>query len=126
MRLNHLDLHVPDVAATRDFFVRFFGLRHEETRGDNALAILRDDAGMVLIISKPFARYGGTDQVAIAAQTYHIGFLLPDRAEVDATYAVLKAAEISFWHEPRDIHGGYVFYCTAPGNILVEVGCRPM
>ena len=40
--------------------------------------------------------------------------------------ATLKAAETPFWHEPRDIHGGYVFYCTAPGNILVEVGCRPL
>lgn len=45
MRLDHLDLHVPDVSETRDFFVKYFGLAPVETRGANGLAILQDDAG---------------------------------------------------------------------------------
>ncbi len=44
MRLNHLDFHVPDIAATADFLIRHFGLRLKDMRGQNGLAILEDDA----------------------------------------------------------------------------------
>ena len=46
MILNHLDLYVPDVAATRTFFEQHFGLRHQATRGAGRLAVLYDDAGL--------------------------------------------------------------------------------
>lgn len=52
MRLNHLDLHVPDVAAARDFFCNCLGLTEIETRGANGLAILHDDVGLELEIGR--------------------------------------------------------------------------
>lgn len=126
MRLNHLDLHVPDVAATRDFFIRHFALRHVETRGTDGLAILTDDAGFALVISHPPKKFGGTDQVTIGGITYHMGFLLPDKDEVDILYARLKSGGAELLSEPREMRGAWVFYCKAPGNILVEVGWRGM
>jgi catechol 2,3-dioxygenase-like lactoylglutathione lyase family enzyme len=127
MRLNHLDLHVPDVAATTNFFVTHLGLRLVEMRGANGLAILTDGHGLEIIVSKPIAKYGGVDQVETGRMSYHIGFILDDRAEVDAVYARIAAdGAADLWHEPREIRGGWLFYCVIPGNILVEVGARPL
>lgn len=86
MRLNHLDLHVPDVAATRDVLVAVFGLNAVETRGSNGLAILRDDAGLELVISRPVERFGGADTVSVGRNTYHIGFMQPSREAVDVLF----------------------------------------
>ena len=124
MRLNHLDLHVRDVAATRDFFIEFLGFEHIDTRGANALAILRDNSGLELVISRPAEKFGGTDQVTVGAVTYHVGFILPQKDEVDALYARLKNAGAELTHEPRALRGGWLFYCIAPGRILVEIGWR--
>jgi hypothetical protein len=127
MRLNHLDLHVPDVATTTNFLVTCLGLRLVEMRGANGLAILTDDNGLELVISKSIARYGGIDQVETGRISYHIGFIVDERSEVDAVYARIAADHgADLWHEPREIRGGWLFYCIIPGNILVEVGARPL
>jgi catechol 2,3-dioxygenase-like lactoylglutathione lyase family enzyme len=125
MRLNHLDLHVPDVAAARDFFVDIFGLKVVETRGQDGLAILNDDAGLELILSRPIEKFGGADTLTAGVNTYHVGFILPERDQVDAVYQRLVAAGFEAWHEPRAIRGGWLFYAMGPGRILVEVGWRP-
>jgi catechol 2,3-dioxygenase-like lactoylglutathione lyase family enzyme len=121
MILNHLDLYVPDVATTRDFFMRHFGFRHQDTRGADRLAILHDDAGLELVISKPISQLGGAEQVALGLTTYHIGFRLPSAQKVDEVFGCLQAGSDQQIDPPRKIRGRYLFYCLAPGNILVEV-----
>ena len=119
MRLNHLDLAVPDIAATRDFFEAHLGFTHLETRGQNGLAILRDETGLVLVLSR--LRRDG-------AQTYpegfHIGFHFPDEASVYGLYDRLSGAGVEA-SAPEVQRGALGFYFTAPGEILVEVACRP-
>jgi catechol 2,3-dioxygenase-like lactoylglutathione lyase family enzyme len=124
MRLNHLDLHVPDVAATRDFFVTYFNLRLIETRGANGLAILADDAGLELVLSRPMKKFGSADQVDVGAATYHIGFILPTKEDVDRLYERLRTSAAELRDPPQSVRGGWLFYCLAPGRILVEVGWR--
>ena len=51
MKLNHLNLTVNDVNATREFLEKYFGLKTMDTRG-NAFAVLLDDNGMVLTLMK--------------------------------------------------------------------------
>lgn len=121
MILNHLDLYVPDVAATRDFFVRHFGFHHQDTRGADRLVVLHDDAGLELVISKPISQLGGAEQVALGLTTYHIGFRLPSAQMVDEVFGCLQAGSEGDIDPPRKIRGRYLFYCVAPGNILVEV-----
>jgi catechol 2,3-dioxygenase-like lactoylglutathione lyase family enzyme len=125
MRMNHLDLHVPDVAATSDFLVQQFGLILHEMRGVNGLAILNDKAGLEIVISKPIEKFGGSDQLKLGANTYHIGFMLPEKDAVNRLYDTLKQSGAELWSEPQAIRGDWLFYCLAPGRILIEVGWRP-
>ncbi|WP_112816022.1 VOC family protein [Ensifer sp.] len=124
MRLNHLDLHSPVVAETATFFIDHLGFALVERRGKDAFYRLTDGAGMVLVISPPIARQGGGDQVTLGAQTYHVGFLLPERLQVEEAYRRILPTGMRM-SEPEERHGAYVFYVVIPGNILVEIGHRP-
>lgn len=124
MRLDHLDLHVPDVAATRAFLVEYFGLVASETRGADGLAILHDDAGLEVVISRPIVKFGGADAVSVDKATYHIGFTLASRAEVDRLHERLTAGGTGTWAPPRLMRGIWLFYCVISGRIVVEVRTR--
>lgn len=118
MRLNHLDLPVPDVAATRDFFETWLGFTHERTLGQNGLSILRDSGGLVLVLSR-LQRQG--------AQTwpypFHIGFHLETEAAVRDLHRRLTEGGVAVG-EASVQRGAFSFYFTAPGDLLVEVACR--
>jgi catechol 2,3-dioxygenase-like lactoylglutathione lyase family enzyme len=55
MRLNHLDLSVPDVAQSRTFFETYFGLRCivSVSRDDQEVAVLTDESGFALTLRDP-------------------------------------------------------------------------
>ncbi|MDL2398682.1 VOC family protein [Rhizobium mayense] len=125
MRLNHLDLHVPDVAATRDFFVSVFDFTEIETGRANGRAILRDDAGLELVVSRPADAFGGADSASVGRNTYHIGFVLPSREAVDAQFERVNLAGCEICKPPSAVRGGWLFYCFAPGQVLIEVSWRP-
>ncbi|MBB3562284.1 catechol 2,3-dioxygenase-like lactoylglutathione lyase family enzyme [Rhizobium sp. BK512] len=125
MRLNHLDFYVPDIAATADFFRRYFALELREMNERIGRAILYDDQGTEVVLSRPLPKFGGADQVELQRQTYHIGFILAERSDVDVLHARLAADSAAVSGPPAAVRGGWLFYCTAPGNILVEVGWRP-
>ncbi|SFK52340.1 VOC family protein [Caulobacter sp. UNC279MFTsu5.1] len=115
MRLNHIDLPVPDVAATRDFFETWLGFTHERTLGQDGLAILRDAAGLVLVLSR--LRRDGAQAWPIP---FHIGFHLDSPAAVSGLQARMAAGGLAV-EPPSMQHGAFAFYLTAPGDILVEV-----
>ena len=116
MHINHIDIPVPDIAATRDFFLEKLGFAHVATLGRDGLAILKDVHGAVLVLSR--AKSG-----AAPADGFHIGFLQESREAVDAMHARLRDSVKCA--APQDMRGGYVFYFEAPGPILIEVGHRP-
>ncbi|HWE37949.1 MAG TPA: VOC family protein, partial [Isosphaeraceae bacterium] len=49
MRLNHLNLTVPDVAQSQRFFETYFGFRCLAERGN--IAVLMDESGFVFTLS---------------------------------------------------------------------------
>jgi catechol 2,3-dioxygenase-like lactoylglutathione lyase family enzyme len=120
MRLNHIDLPVRDIAQTRAFFEAHLGFVHVQTLGQDGLAILRDESGLVLVLSRwpkdPRAAYPGG---------FHIGFLLESEAAVQARYDDMLSAGVNLPSPPDHRRGGFQFYFEAPGPILVEVGYRP-
>ena len=50
MSLNHLNLTVPDVAVSREFFETYFGFRCLLDRG-RALVVLTDESGFILSLN---------------------------------------------------------------------------
>lgn len=120
MQLNHLDLSVPDVPAAVAFFETAFGFTLLETKGNDGMAILRGDGGVVLVLTR-----AAPATTPLYPKTFHIGFLLPSGQAVWQAYERMKAAGIELPQPPRELRDSLTFYCHAPGGILVEVGHRP-
>ena len=119
MRLNHLDLAVPDIRAARDLFETHLGFTHLQTLGQDGLAILRDASGLVLVLSR--RRRTGAQAYP---EGFHIGFHLDTEAEVHALHARLAANGIAVPDAPSIQRGALSFYFHAPGEILVEIAHR--
>src|SRR5437764_15154880 len=83
--LDHLNLTVSDVQQARAFLVKYFGLDPEGKPGNDTIAFLRDDHGMVLTLTNvdraAEVRYPGA---------FHIGFIQESPERVDAIYRRLK------------------------------------
>ena len=85
MSLNHINLTVPDVPRSREFFETYFGFRCVVERGRDALAVLTDPSGFVLTLSN----FDKVDTVEYPG-AFHIGFMQDSRERVDEIY---RAAE---------------------------------
>ena len=121
MKLNHLDLPVPDVAATAAFFQQYFGFHRHDNRGDGSMAILVGEGGFVLILN----RLGEGDTGAYP-KSFHVGFLLDSDDAVREVHASLSGGPPAEPPGPMShSYGAFVFFCRAPGNILIEVSHRP-
>jgi catechol 2,3-dioxygenase-like lactoylglutathione lyase family enzyme len=116
MKLNHLNLAVPDVVAARQLFETHFGFRHELMRGADAMAILEGADGFVLVLAR---------SAPVTYPTpFHVGFFCATRDEVQAKYDELQAAGWDTSMAPRMVHGTFGFYFTALDGLLLEVACR--
>jgi lactoylglutathione lyase len=119
MRLNHLNLTVPDVPRSRDFFETYFGFRCVFERGGDTLVVLTDEAGFVLTLSN----FNNATEVEYPG-AFHIGFMQETREQVVQIYERLKAAGFDA-KTPKEFHGAWTFYLRAPGGFLVEVLHQP-
>lgn len=119
MQLNHLDLPVPDVAATAAFFTAHFGFRLLETRGNNGFALLLGTGGFALVLTRRRA-----ENAQDYPDNFHIGFLLESDAAVHAVHARMQAAGVAGLPPVSFQRGATLFYVHAPGGILVEVSHR--
>ncbi len=117
MRLNHVQISVRDVAASRRFYARHFGLDravHEEP----GFAILATGAGGLL------ALHAGPAADPLAP-TGHFGFEVADAEAVAGAHARFAAAglTISAYVNPP---GGFAFARVIdPDGHHVEVYARP-
>jgi lactoylglutathione lyase len=116
MTLNHLNLTVTDVPATRKFLEEYFGLRH--MGGNNNITALKDDNGLVLTLTsmkmanETEVRYPGI---------FHIGFGQESEERVNQINQRLKADGFDV-PPPSKQHGAWTFYFQAPGGFTIEVG----
>lgn len=115
MILNHLNLAVNDVQRARAFLIEYFGLRPEGVGGNDRIAFLRDDNGMVLTLTNidraTEVRYPGA---------FHIGFIQESPGRVDEIHRRLTEGGFEV-DPPSRMHGSWTFYFTAPGGFQVEV-----
>jgi lactoylglutathione lyase len=116
MKLNHLNLTVPDVPRTREFFEKYFGFRCVAQRGRDTLAVLVDESGFVFTLSN----FEKATEVEYPG-AFHIGLMQETRERVDEIHQRLKADGIDV-EPPKEFHGAWTFYFRAPGGFVVEVG----
>lgn len=117
MKLNHVNLAVEDIDASAAFFVRNFDFRI--VASPDRLRVLEGTDGFTLTL---FATPDGAP--AKYPGIFHIGFVLPDEAAVDAVYTRLKENGEDVPKPPRHHHWAYHFYATAPGPFLYEITCH--
>jgi catechol 2,3-dioxygenase-like lactoylglutathione lyase family enzyme len=115
MALNHLNLTVPEVSLTREFFEKYFGFRTVKEREDDSLAVMVDDTGFVLTLNN----LGKVTEVEYPG-AFHVGFMQDGREQVDKMYERLKLGGFDM-KPPHEFHGAWTFYFRAPGGFLVEV-----
>jgi catechol 2,3-dioxygenase-like lactoylglutathione lyase family enzyme len=123
LRINHIDLQVPDVTATRDFFIEHFGFHLVCSHGDEGFAILRDSAGFELGLGQLAVNPAG--EVAAAGSSCDLGFMLPSRQAFDAVLARLRATGVEFRHAPAGALRVAAFGCFAPGGVALQIAWRP-
>ncbi len=116
MTLNHLNLTVNDVQATKAFLMKYFDLRPMEgVEGNKGFDILRDDNGIILTIMK------GSREGVKYPPTFHIGFAVPSQDTVNEINARLKEDGIDV-PDPAHMHGSWTFYFEPPGGgFTIEV-----
>ena len=128
MQLNHLDLPVPDVAATAAFFTTHFDFRLCETRGNNGFALLLGDGGFALVLTRRRAEEThdalGKLVARVDREREHVGFLVDSEAAVHAIHARLRADDVPDLPPVSFQRGATLFYVQAPGGVLVEVSHR--
>ena len=115
MRLNHLNLTVPDVRKTQTFFETYFGFRCIAEMRRDTLSVLADESGFVLTLNN-FEKAAHVEYPG----AFHVGFNLENRERVDEIYERLKTDGFEM-EPPRQFHGAWTFYLRAPGGFLVEV-----
>lgn len=121
MKLNHINLYSRDIAADRAMFARYFGLRTLVVRGE-AMAVMEDDDGLVLILNHFESRLNGFAYPA-EMDIFHVGFIMESREAVDALHARLSA---DGWgpRAPHVFHGAWAFCFQAVGGYFIEVTTR--
>ena len=116
MKLNHLNLTVSDALATRDFLIKYFGLRPMREAGDSAaMAFATDENGMVLSMFR-----GKRGEEPEYPGFFHIGFIQESEEKVNEINQLLKDDGYDV-PPPSRQHGSWTFYFIAPGGVRIEV-----
>jgi len=117
MKLNHMNLVVPDVAATAHFLEKHFAFRIDRLMRD-VMAVLTGSDGFVLVISH-FPNTASFDYPS----DFHIGFYQDTKEQVLSVFEALKADGLALEQAPKVIRDRFGFYFYMPGNILAAVTC---
>jgi len=115
MTINHLNLIVTDVTKAVHFFETYFGFKYEVVKGDNLIAVLKNEENFTLIIMTN--KNGDTTY----PKDFHIGFMIDSPEEVDHLHRKLVDGKIDVTQSPKKIRDSYAFYFYFD-NLFIEVG----
>ena len=117
MILNHINLAVSDVQKAREFLVKYFGLDPRGKPGNDTIAFLRDENGMVLTLTNIDRATEVRYPVA-----FHIGFGQESPEKVNEINRRLREDGFEV-DPPQKLHGSWTFYFRAPGGFVIEILC---
>jgi predicted enzyme related to lactoylglutathione lyase len=115
MTINHLNLIVTDVTKAVQFFETYFEFTCEFIKGDNVIAVLKNNENFTLVI---MANKNGD---IIYPKDFHIGFMIDSSEQVDALYEKLGNGKVAVTQSPRKIRDSYAFYFYFD-HLFIEVG----
>ncbi|MFG6466646.1 VOC family protein [Roseateles sp. BYS87W] len=114
MKLNHLSFPSQAPADTAAFFAKYLGFR----------IALNDD---YCILKRPgfdVVIENGSGVAPQWPQTFHVGFELPTRADVEALHATMQADGVAMETGVISHERGSRFFCRAPGGVMFELNTR--
>ncbi len=114
MKLNHLSFPSLDPAQTSAFFEKYLGFTRSPVGG---FWILKRPGFDVVIEN-------GSGVAPAWPQTFHVGFELPTRDDVEALYAAMLADGVPMETEVINHVRGSRFFCRAPGGVMFELNTR--
>lgn len=112
MRLNHLHLHVSDVARARVFYERWFGFEEQAHHG--SILFLRDQGGLDLALA-PDADAGSMPP------WFHFGFRLDSIEEVEALHASMASGGVDVVQPFENWGDLAAFRCVDGDGYQIEV-----
>jgi catechol 2,3-dioxygenase-like lactoylglutathione lyase family enzyme len=118
--VHHAGLTVPDLAATRAFFVEGLGFEQVGEKPDYPAVFLSDGGTMITLwqAEQPDAatRFDRGNNIGL----HHLAFAASDLEAVQARISDWPDVEIEF--EPEQLGGGATRHmmCSIPGGIRVE------
>ncbi|MHB1056321.1 MAG: VOC family protein [Rhodanobacter sp.] len=114
MKLNHLSFPSSDPASTAAFFETYLGFTASPTPGH---WILKRPGFDVVIedVEADTPHWPGS---------FHVGFELPSRADVESLYARMLADGVPMETDVIDHVRGSRFFCRAPGGVMFELNTR--
>jgi catechol 2,3-dioxygenase-like lactoylglutathione lyase family enzyme len=114
MKLNHLSFPSQAPAETAAFFEKYLGF----TRSFTGPYCILKRPGFDVVIEH------GDGTAPQWPPTFHVGFELPTRADVEALHAAM-AADGVVMETPVIAHErGSRFFCCAPGGVMFELNTR--
>ncbi len=114
MKLNHLSFPSNDPASTSAFFERYLGFtiamggEHWILKRPGFDVVIENVAGQAL----PWPR------------TFHVGFELPSRADVESLHARMASDGVLMETGVISHERGSRFFCRAPGGVMFELNTR--
>lgn len=114
MKLNHLSFPSLDPAQTSAFFERYLGFTRSPVGG---FWILKR-AGFDVVIEN------GSGMAPDWPRSFHVGFELPTRADVETLYAAMLEDGVPMETEVISHERGSRFFCRAPGGVMFELNTR--
>ena len=116
MQPNHLNLAVPEVVKSRQFFEKYFGFRDVEgVKANNVIAVMTDDSGFILTLSN----FNKATEVHYP-EGFHVGFIQDSPERVNEINKLLNDDGFDV-EPPRNFHGSWTFYFIAPGGFTIEI-----
>ena len=116
MRLNHLHLHVRDIARTRAFYERWLDFRYLTQHGE--IVFLRDAGGLDLALAPDPA----PDPMPA---WFHVGTRLSSGEDVQTLCEQMQDAGVPILRPVEHMDDFAVFRCADPDGVTVEVYWEP-
>lgn len=117
MQLNHLNLSVKDIPASRTLFETYFDFKCVDPKLNETLSVLHGPDGFILVLMHQKMNEKGNHTYP---DTFHIGFYLEDKAAVKATWERLKSGGIQLDQEPQIMRKTFGFYFTFDA-MMIEI-----